>query len=112
MTEYVTQLNELNELLNDLEEYSQSNSYMLQSLLKLYDGVVEHLYCINNDKFQASVETIGMLEYCISQILSPKVSETQKKIIYRAAKYMLRISIYLDLKKYKKHILLDKLIYN
>ena len=112
MTEYVNQLNELNELLNDLADYSHPNSYMLQSLLRRYDVIVEHLYCISNHKFQASVETIGLLEYCIGQILSPKVSGVKKKNFYLTAKYILKTSIYLDLKKYKQHILLDKLFYN
>jgi hypothetical protein len=112
MTEYVNLLNELNELLNDSAEYSHSNGCMLQSLLKRYDAVVEHLYCINNDKFQASVETIGMLEYYISQIFSPKVSGIKKKSIYLTAKYVLKTSISLDLRNYKKHLLLDTIIYN
>jgi hypothetical protein len=112
MTEYINQLNELSELLNDLAEYSHPNGFMLQSLLQRYDTVVEHLYCINNDKFQTSVETIGILEYYIGQIFSPKVSGIKKKSIYSAAKYILKASIYLDLKKYKQYLLLDKIIYN
>jgi hypothetical protein len=112
MTEYVNQLNELNQLLNDLAEYSPTNGYMLQCLLKRYDAVIEHLYCINNNKFQASVETIGILEQCISQIFSQTVPGTKKKSIYLTAKYILKTSIYIDLRNYKQHLLLDNIIYN
>ena len=112
MTEYVDQLNELNDMLNDLVEYSPSNSYLLQCLLKRYDAVIEHLYCMNNSKFQASVETIGILEQCISQIFSKTVPGTKKKSIYITAKYILRTSIYIDLRNYKQHLLLDHIIYN
>ncbi|MDN3551358.1 hypothetical protein [Mucilaginibacter aquaedulcis] len=112
MTEYVNQLNELNELLNDLVEYSPSNSYLLQCLLKRYDAVIEQLYCMSNSKFQASVETIGILEQCISQIFSKTVSGNKKKSIYLTAKHILKTSIYIDLRNYKQHLLLDHIIYN
>ncbi|MEN0055849.1 MAG: hypothetical protein AAGC65_19375 [Mucilaginibacter sp.] len=112
MTEYVDQLNELNDLLNDLVEYSPTNGYLLQCLLKKYDAVIEHLYGLSNSKFQASVETIGILEHCINQIFSKKVTGTQKKSIYITAKYILKTSIYIDLRNYKQHLLLDHIIYN
>lgn len=112
MTEYVSQLAELKNRLDNLTEYSYSNGNTLQSLLQRYDSIVVHLYCINNEKFQCSVETIGVLEYYMGQICSPKISGVKKKSIYHTAKYILKTSINLDLTNYYQHVLLDKIIYN
>lgn len=112
MTEYANQLAEIKELLNELTEYSYPNGYTLQRLLKRYDNIVEQLYYINNEKFQCSVETVGVLEYYMGQIFSPKIPGIKKKSIYLTAKYILKTSINLDLNNYYQYILFDKIIYN
>ncbi|WPU91944.1 hypothetical protein SNE25_21740 [Mucilaginibacter sabulilitoris] len=112
MADYLTELNELKVLFNDLGNYSISNAYMLQILLERYDGVVEQLFCISDKIFQPSVETISEAENDLGLIMEDNLPSIKKKMLFEKNKLKLKIAVNNDISRYQHYKIIEQIIYN
>ncbi|MBB6107459.1 NAD(+)/NADH kinase [Mucilaginibacter lappiensis] len=112
MLDYIDELNELKELFDDLGNYSKINAYMLQVLLERYDGVVEQLYCINDQVFRSSVATIIEAENELSVLMNDELPSVKKKLIFEINKFKLKIAVNSDLSRYGHYKMIQQINYN
>jgi len=112
MSGYITELNELKVLFNDLGNYSVTNAYMLQILLERYDGVVEQLFCISDKIFKPSVDTIAEVETDVNLMLSDKMPSFKKKMLFEKNKLKLKVAVNNDISRYEHYKIIEQIIYN
>ncbi|WP_183560315.1 hypothetical protein [Mucilaginibacter sp. SP1R1] len=112
MSDYISELNELKILFDDLGNYSLTNAYMLQVLLERYDGVVEQLFCINDKIFQPSVETITEVEDDLRLMLGDGLPSVKKKMLFEKNKFKLKIAVNTDISRYEHYKMIVQIIYN